>query len=220
MKRVFFLIIYVLLPLQLFSQNKQLDFEATLPDSVKYYVPEFTSGRIVYTDGGFSSGKLNICTVDQSVRFIDDNGELKSLSNVSQVDRVTIGPYLFLKNGNEFAAVVVFVDDVSLVVTKKFVFERDKKKGAFGATSETTNISSVSSASSERGQVYEFSSDVEYRIDTKPFLYKKKRFYPVTKKNLVKCFPDKKEQVEAYLDSHQVSFNSVEDLEELFSAIK
>lgn len=220
MKRLSFLIICALFPLQLLSQNKQLDFEATLPDSVKYYVPEFATGRIVYTDGGFSTGKLNICTVDQSVRFIDDKGEVMSLSNVAQVDRVSIGPFLFLKNGNEFAAVVSYAEDVSLVVTKKFVFERDKKKGAFGATSETTNISSVSSASSERGQVFAFSSDVEYRIDTTPYLYKKSRFYPVTKKNLLKFFPNQKEQVEAYLDSHPANFQRVEELEAFFASIK
>lgn len=220
MKRVFILLICVLLPLQMFSQNRQLDFEATLPDSVKYYVPEFTAGRIVYTDGGFSSGKLNISTVDQSVRFIDDKGEVMSLSNLAQVDRVNIGPYLFLKNGNEFAAVVTYAEDVSLVLTRKFVFERDKKKGAFGATSETTNISSVSSAAAERGQVFEFSSDVQYRIDTTPYLYKKARFYPVTKKNLLKCFPNQKEQVEAYLEAHPTSFQRVEELEGFFATLK
>ena len=214
-----FSLVALFMPLALFAQNRQLEFEATLPDSVKYYVPEFTTGSIVFTDGGFSTGKLNISVVDQTVRFVDKSGEILSLSNQDQVDRVVIGKYLFLRNGKEFAAVVRSADEASLVVTRRFVFERDKKKGAFGARSETTNISSVASASSESGISFDLSTTSEYRIDTVPYLYRKKRFYPITRKNLLKFFPDKKEAVSSYLDNHDVNLQKVEDVELLFQEV-
>ena len=214
-----FSLVALFLPFALLGQNKQLEFEATLPDSVKYYVPEFTAGSIVFTDGGFSTGKLNISVVDQTVRFVDKSGEILSLSNQDQVDRVVIGKYLFLKNGNEFAAVVRSADEASLVVTRRFVFERDKKKGAFGARSETTSISSIASASAESGMQFNLSTTSEYRIDTVPFLYRKKRFYPVTRKNLLKFFPEKKDAVSAYLDSHNVNLQRVEEVELLFQEV-
>ena len=136
-----FSLVALFLPFALLGQNKQLEFEATLPDSVKYYVPEFTAGSIVFTDGGFSTGKLNISVVDQTVRFVDKSGEILSLSNQDQVDRVVIGKYLFLKNGNEFAAVVRSADEASLVVTRNHGWQRGALTGVLcGLTMEPVYV--------------------------------------------------------------------------------
>jgi len=219
MKKYFFLLALVL-PMALGAQNRQMEFESGLADSIKYYIPEFAKGRIVFLDGGFSTGMLNISTVDQTVRFVDKSGEILTLINQDQVDRVIIGPYLFLKKGKEFAAVVCADNEASLVVVRRFVFERDKKKGAFGSRSETTNISSVSSVSSESGMTFNLSTTSEYKIITTPYLYRRNRFYSVTRKNLLKFFPEKKDAVSDYLDTHEIDFQNVEDLELLFRYLK
>ena len=220
MKRLILALVGLVASLSLFAQTDLERFERQFPDSLIYVMPEFMPGRVVYKNGQYSNGIFNIATIDQTLRFRTDGGETLALKDNRDVDRVTIGKSLFLHLNNEYAQVVGVSDDVILCVTKKLVFKKDAKKGAFGMTSETTSISSVSNYTEELGSTYNLSSQAEHRMVQAPILVKKSRQYPFNRKSLEKLFPDKKAALADYLAANSVNFDNPADATALFSALK
>ncbi len=90
MKRLLILLALCASIVASFGQTSQQEFESGVPDSLKYVLPQFALGQVVYKDGTYSAGKFNISTIDQSIRFIDRDGSEKALVDGSNVDRVTI----------------------------------------------------------------------------------------------------------------------------------
>ena len=86
MKKIISLILALTIGnIALSGQSAQGDFEKQLPDSVKYYLPEFMEGRIIYKDGGFSTGRFNISTLDQTIRYMDSDEKVMGTTLVSAV---------------------------------------------------------------------------------------------------------------------------------------
>ena len=56
-----------------------------LPDSICYMMPQFTKADIVYTSGKQFSAVVNICNVDNSVRFINRDGDPLLMANANSV---------------------------------------------------------------------------------------------------------------------------------------
>lgn len=208
---------FCLLALSVRAQSAQADFEATLPDSVKYVMPAFGPGNILYKDGGFSRGSFNICTVDNTLRYIDTDKSEKVLADPSQVESVSISGVLFLHTQNMYLGVVGDYDDVLLCVDKRLVFD-DRKVGAYGTSSATSSIRTVG-ASTESGSTFRF-SNVKYEVRETPYLYKKGRVYVPSKKTLTKLFPAKKADIEAYVQENRVEFSDYHQVEALLEKLK
>ena len=208
---------FCLLALSVRAQSAQADFEASLPDSVKYVMPAFGPGNILYKDGGFSRGSFNICTVDNTLRYIDTDKSEKVLADPSQVESVSISGVLFLHVQNMYLGVVGDYDDVLLCVQKRLVFD-DRKAGAYGTSSATSSIKTVGS-STDNGSTFRF-SNVKYDVKETPYLYKKGRIHVPSKKTLTKLFPAKKAEVEAYLQENRVEFSDYRQVEALLEKIK
>lgn len=208
---------FCLLALSVRAQSAQADFEATLPDSVKYVMPAFGPGNILYKDGGFSRGSFNICTVDNTLRYIDTDKSEKVLADPSQVESVSISGVLFLHAQNMYLGVVGDYDEVLLCVEKRMVFD-DRKVGAYGTTSATSSIKTVGTAT-DNGATFRF-SNVKYEIKETPYLYKKGRVYVPSKKTLTKLFPAKKADIEAYLEETRIEFSDYRQVEALLEKLK
>ena len=208
---------FCLLALSARAQSAQADFEASLPDSVKYVMPAFGPGNILYKDGGFSRGSFNICTVDNTLRYRDTDQSEKVLADPSQVESVSISGVLFLHTQNMYLGVVTDYDDVLLCVEKRMVFD-DRKVGAYGTKSATSSIRTVG-ASTDNGSTFRF-SNVKYEVRETPYLYKKGRVYVPSKKTLAKLFPAKKADIEAYLESNRVEFSNYSQVEALMDKLK
>jgi len=208
---------FCLLTLSAGAQSAQAEFEASLPDSVKYVMPAFGPGNILYKDGGFSRGSFNICTVDNTLRYIDTDESEKVLADPSQVESVSISGVLFLHTQNMYLGVVGDYDDVLLCVDKRLVFD-DRKVGAYGTSSATSSIRTVG-ASTESGSTFRF-SNVKYEVRETPYLYKKGRVYVPSKKTLTKLFPAKKADIEAYVQENRVEFSDYHQVEALLEKLK
>jgi len=208
---------FCLLALNAGAQSAQADFEASLPDSVKYVMPAFGPGNILYKDGGYSRGSFNICAVDNTLRYIDTDESEKVLADPSQVESVSISGVLFLHVQSMYLGVVGDYDDVLLCVEKRLVFD-DRKAGAYGTSSATSSISTVG-ASTESGSTFRF-SNVKYDVKETPYLYKKGRIYVPSKKTLTKLFPAKKAEIEALLQENRVEFSDYRQVEALLEKIK
>lgn len=200
------------------AQTAKNQFEESLPDSIKYVMPAFGQGVIVYKDGSHARGLFNISTVDQSLRFKEANGTEKILINVGQVDRVTISSVAFLNAQEMFLGVVDYYNnDVILCVNKRLVFD-DRKTGGYGLSSASSSIQTVGTTS-QTGNTYTY-TNIKYEVKETPYLYKKGRLYACTKKNITKFFPDKKEAVESYLQENKVDFSNYKQVEALMEVLK
>ena len=220
MKRrfVFFLLC---LSISLSAQNSsmQAKFEASLPDSVKYVLPSFKPGRVVYKNGEYSNGVLNISTIDMSLRFIQDDGQEMSVANIDEVDRVTIGGILFLRQQNGFYGIVEQAGDVCLCVEKRMIFD-DTKSGAYGRRSSTTNLKEMHSLHSEQGVDFDLSGEVRYTIREKALLYRDGRMYAPGKRQFLRLFPDKKDVIEEWTKENKHDADDYNSILPLFQLLK
>ncbi|MBR1870007.1 MAG: hypothetical protein IJ799_08110 [Bacteroidales bacterium] len=111
-------------------------------------------------------------------------------------------------------------DKTSLGAVRRVTFLESEKKGAFGMASQTTSISTVSTYL-EGGNIYTLgvNQDTPYKYQVIPYFYRNERVLLSTKKNLIKCFPEKKAFIEAYLKEYAVDFENLEEVSKLFDAV-
>lgn len=219
MKRLLFILL-LCLSLASLAQNSsmQAKFEATLPDSVKYVMPAFRPGRVVYKNGEYSNGVFNISTIDQSLRFMQDGQEL-AVADLDDVDRVTIGGVLFFRQQNGFFGIVEQAGDVCLCVERRMLFD-DTKSGAYGRRSSTTNIKEMQSLHSDQGVDFDLSGEVRYTIQERALLYRNGKMYYPGKRQFIKLFPDKKDTIEAWTGDNKLDQDDYNSILALFSLLK
>ncbi len=208
----------LMMGLYAWAQSPQAEFEDSLADSVKYVLPEFGVGRVVYNNGEYSNGRFNISTLDQSLRYIGEGGKIMALTENDSVDRVTIGGMMFFRHNSTYVGVVRSVENVLLCSSRRMVFD-DAKTGAYGMKSSTTSISQIGRVETGAGTLLNLNKASDYEIKVTPYIYRNNRFYGPTKKVLLKSFPDKAAQIEEYLNANDVNFSKLKDLEALFEAI-
>ena len=190
-------------------------------DSVKYILPEFKAGIVIFNNGQQSNGALNINTIDQKVHFIDPNGKILVLGNNNEVDRVFIKGRTFLNSRSGYVEIYETAGEIFMGENRKVGFITEDKVGAFGSKSQTTAIQSVNSVQATGGFMVDFEKQKNSPFNYKktPYLCKKGVLQSVSKKAFLKCFPDKKEIIEQYVAEHNPDFGKVEDVREMFKAI-
>lgn len=197
------------------------DLKEYLLDSVKFVVPEYTAGFVKFRDGSFARGPVNISTIEQRIYFVNPEGEVQVLVNEDQVSYVTFAGRTFIKSRYGYVEPIDKAGDVSLGVVRRVSFLESKKTGAFGTNAETSSVTSVSSIY-DSGLRYTLgvNQDTPYRYKVIPYLLKGEKVLLSNKKNLLKCFPDRKDFIEGYLKENPVDFEKLENVSELFKIIK
>ena len=197
------------------------DLKEYLLDSVKFVVPEYTAGFVKFRDGSFARGPVNISTIEQRIYFVNPEGEVQVLVNEDQVSYVTFDKRTFVKSRYGYVELVSSIDDVSLGFVRRVSFLESKKTGAFGSNAETSSVTSVSSIfDSGIRYTLDVNQDTPYRYKVIPYFYKGEKVLLSNKKNLLKCFPDRKDFIEEYLKEHTVDFEEPEEVAALFEAVK
>lgn len=225
MKRIIFSLCFLLSAcLTGFSQEMLTKAEAiqrSFPDSVKYVLPAFDKGRIIYTNGEFSAGKFNIDANSQKILFLDETGAVKQLDSDGDVSKIYIGNSVYYKTGGHFITFFDECGDVYFMMAKVLDIKDREKKGAFGMTSETTNITQYGTMYAG-GQIYDLEqfSQIKYSVRYYPYLNIGGRYYPMTKKKLMKTFPEKKEAINEYFTNNVVDLNKEKDIKALVAFIK
>lgn len=190
-------------------------------DSVKYVLPEFAAGMVIFNNGEQSNGALNINTIDQKVHFVDPSGTILVLSNNEQVSRVFIKGRSFINSRYGYIEVYETAGDTFMGELRRVGFISEDKVGAFGSKSQTTSIQTINSVQTSGGYMVDFEKQKNspYTYKKIPYLCRKGMFQTVTKKTLQKCFPDKKEAIEQYLAEKDPNLNNVDEVRELFKAL-
>lgn len=190
-------------------------------DSVKYVLPEFASGMVMFKNGEQSNGALNISTLDQKVHFIDPSGTILVLSNNDQVSRVFIKGRTFINSRYGYVELYESCNDSFMGEVRRVSFISADKVGAFGSKSQTTSIQTIGFVQASAGYIVDFEKQKNspYSYKKIPYLYRKGQFLPINRKALEKCFPDKKEAIAKYMDEHNPNLNNVEEARAMFRAL-
>ena len=186
--------------LSAFGQEAQ----GNIPADVFYMLPEFGHGMVYFSDQGPAQGEMNICAVDQTLRFKDKNGQELS-SKADNITKVVIDTVVFVRIDGAFYRLYPVSDDLSLAFRRDVEILRDVRKGAYGTESRTSSIREVGNLQTD-GVMYTLqrAADYPYNVTENCFLFHAGVVTPISKRSLRKRFPDRKDDLDAYLKSNPV----------------
>ena len=196
MKR-FLLLLSLFAGLSAFGQEARGD----MPADVFYLLPEFRQGMVYFSGQGPGQGELNICAVDQTLRFMDKGEELSS--SADNILRVVIDTVVFVHVDGAFYRLYPVSDEVTLAYRRDVEILRDVKTGAYGIQSRTSSIREVGSLQSD-GMMYTLQSSKSYPYNVKEscYLYVAGNVTPVNKRTIRKLFPARKDDLDVWLKNH------------------
>lgn len=180
------------------AQNKGI------PDEVYYLMPRFAQGYIFFRGQGPAQGQLNICAVDNSLRFLDKDGRELEASNADNIVKVQIDTVVFLRHQDVYYRLSMVGPDMGVAVRRDVKILKDVKEAGYGTTSQTSSIKSLNTIYSN-GAVYslEEGKTYPYEVSQTLCLFKGDTVFPLTKRNLRKLFPSKKEQIDTMFSAGQ-----------------
>lgn len=173
-----------------------------IPLDVFYLMPSFSDGMVYFASKPPAQGKLNICAVDNTLRFLDhDDKELEAPEDADIV-RVRIDTVVFLRSQGVFYRQYPVMSGAGIALRRDVEILQDVKQGAYGTTSRTSAIREYGAIYAD-GISYNLNKDKEYpfRSHESLFLYKGEDVFPFNKRNIRRLFPDSKEQIDAYFKS-------------------
>ena len=197
MKKIVLLLVLLLAGGAAFGQEARGD----MPADVFYLLPEFRQGMVYFSDQGPAQGNLNICAVDQTLRFMDKDKELSSKAD--NINRVVVDDIVFVRVDGAYYRLYPITDDLTLACRRDVEILRDVKTGAYGMQSRTSSIREVGSLQSD-GMMYtlQSSKSYPYNVSESCFLYHAGNVTAISKRSLRKRFPDRKDDLDAWLKSH------------------
>lgn len=170
-----------------------------IPDDVFYLMPEFADGIVYFRGQNPAQGKLNICAADNTLRFIDNDGKELAASpeSAEKIIMVQIDSVQFLHNQDGFYRKYPVTATMGVALKRVVNIMRGAKKGAYGIVDQTSSIRQYSTLYSE-GMSYNLNTGDPYEVSETLYLYVNQAIVPLTKKNLKKVFPDRKEDIDAW----------------------
>ena len=214
MKKIVLLLALLLTGGAAFGQEAQ----GNIPADVFYLLPEFRQGMVYFSDQGPAQGDLNICAVDQTLRFMDKGQELAS--GADNIYRVIVDDIVFVRVDGAFYRLYPITDDLTLAFRRDVEILRDVKTGAYGTTSRTSSIREVGMLQSD-GMMYtlQSSKNYPYNVSESCFLFQAGDVTPITKRTLRKRFPDRKNDLDAWFKAGHAVPQTLDDTRALLSLL-
>ena len=178
--------------------------QGNIPAEVFYMLPEFGQGMVYFSDQGPAQGMMNICAVDQTLRFMDNNGQELS-SNADNITRVVIGDVVFIRVDGAYYRLCPISDELTVAFRRDVEILRDVRRGAYGTESRTSAIREVGSLQAD-GLMYTLqrAANYPYHVTESCSLYQAGSIVPLNKRNLRKLFPSRKDDLDAWLKSNPI----------------
>ena len=188
----------------------QDDTKQGIPAELYYMMPSFMDGMVYLSGQSPAQGRMNICAEDHTLRFLDKNGQ-ELASGADNIVKVQIDTAVFIRDDGLFYRLYPVTGDVVIAHLRKVEILRDVKTGAYGMESRVSSIRTAGSFQTD-GVMYtlERSKDYPYKVDETCYLYKDGKVVPLSKRNLRKYFPERKDDIDAYLKGHSLPL-SLED---------
>lgn len=178
----------------------------------KYLLPDFKLCVATMKNGGQPvQAEFNYNCVRQSMEFLED-GEILQLTPISQIDTLFLDTHKMIPYGNHFLDVVYVSPRFCMLVDYKRKIVNEGKVGAMGLkTQGTVENVDFSSFGGRHTEEWKKGNDALACKDESSYVCviksKMKRFR--NEKTLAKIFPEKKEEIAAYIEENRVRFDDV-----------
>ena len=211
-----FLLLLGLAPFALQGQETTVN---KIPDEDFYLMPSFAQGTVYLRGHSPAEGKVNICAVDQTLRFLDDNGTELSAADQDAIYRVKIDTVWFMRSGEAFYRMYPVNMETGVALRRDTRIARDVKKGAYGATDQTSSIRQYSSLYTD-GATQQLNSgqSISYSVSETICIYCRDAVAKFNKASLKKIFPAHKDDIDAYFKSGNKVPATVDDALALISS--
>ena len=175
-----------------------------VPKDVFYLMPDMANGSVQFRGQPPATGKFNICAVDNTIRYIDQEGTELAVEIEDDMTRVVIGGVTFVPYDGAFLRLYPLTGDVSAAIRRNVLLLTDSKTSGYGMESQTTAVTSLMGLQGDT-KYYQFeeSKDIPYRLSETIFLYKGDSVLTLTKKNFQKCFPESKDAIDAWFSQNK-----------------
>ena len=215
MKRFFYWVsVIFLLAIQGSAWGQETSFRG-IPARDYYLLPSFAEGMIYFSGRPPAKGKLNICALDNSLRFLDKEGKELEATNADDIVKVVIDTASFLRKDGIFYRLALVSADIGIALCREIKITKDVKPGAYGTYSQTTATSEYSTIYAD-GVAYNLGEgDLPYKVKESYFLYKGNELFSVSKKNFRKLFPAKKADIDQYFKAGNPVPDTLEDIRAL-----
>ena len=199
MKRIIALLAALPLTISLLSAQDSVG----IPNDVFYLMPGMTQGTLLFREKSPVNGKFNICAVDNTVRFMDKGKELAMEDDESMLE-VVFHDVAFLHRDGTFYRLYPVSDEAFVAVKRDVLIMNDAKVASYGMESNTTAVQNIDTFNMP-GRTLDLSDmkDVPYRMTETAALYRKGSIISLNKRNLTKCFPEKKADIEAWFAANK-----------------
>lgn len=170
-----------------------------IPDEVYYLMPSFGQGTVYFTGQAPAGGLLNICALDQSLRFLDKSGKELEAAAAENVVKVLIDTVVFLHYQDAFYRMYPLNQALGVALLRDVQIVKEAKQAGYGTTSETSSAREYTQIYAD-GVSYNLGSDkpVPYKVSETLFLYKGDEILTFNKRNIRKLFPDYKAEIDAW----------------------
>ena len=191
-----------LLALSCLGAAAQEDSIYGIPTDVYYLMPSFGKGMVYFSGQAPAQGQLNICAVDNTLRFKDKKGQEIVAENTDNVVKVVIDNVSFIRSDGMFYRMYPVTLDYGIALRRDVRIIKDAKQGGYGTTSRTSSTREYSTIYAD-GVLYGLDKSENYPYEVSEFilLYRGDNVVPLNKKNLRKLFPDKKTEIDEYFKS-------------------
>lgn len=226
MKRIFFPLFAFFLPFScLFAQgaikgsviaSSREDLLTKLPSQIAYFMPEFSEAQIFYKNGSKFTALLNICIVDNSVRYINDSGDTLLMANASAVNRVLADGNLYKQINENFFQELVVYGQTSLCEKRSFSFKEPEISIGFTNIAPTSTAKSYNPDHDELARNYGKDIEIDYTMETVYVFTHKDKVYPCKQSSFTKFFPEKKQQIKDFVKINKIDFSNRDHVLSLF----
>ena len=186
-----------------------------IPFSEIYKYPSFKPASVLFLNGGEGNALLNYNFLNGEMEFIDQNGDTLSLADERTIKNILIDKDTFYFDNGYMQVISAY--DTKKLAKKQLINLVDKKNlGAFDFPV---------SAGTENYTVYQnvklkVKADVTMRLESFYFIGDRQKFYPVTKKNILKLYKKKESAITNFLNDQSIDFSNEDDLRKLFNYLK
>ena len=195
-----------LLPFCVFAQT-------TSETKAQHYLFEnFETAVVKMTSGITEKALMNYNTVTEEMVF-NQNDKMLALDHLERIDTIYLNEHIFVPVGKKFYD-QVYNAPIPLYIQHKKTLSSAGKPAAYGGTTQTSAVTSITSLSSS-GNIYKLKLPEEY-ITSDASLY----WIPINNKwrsfltgsQLKSILPEKKDDIKKFVKQKKTDFKKTEDV--------
>ncbi|MDO5442245.1 MAG: hypothetical protein Q4G10_01100 [Bacteroidia bacterium] len=182
-------------------------------DSLKYILPEFSQGTVIFGDKHISQGLLNISPLDQAVYCITSDKDTLSVAGNDDIISVSTSGRTFARWKDSFVELLTSDGDTGVGIVRSTAKVSNVKTGAYGMTTSTSSVKNYG-VNTDTGNLTNLIIDDprNFVYSKSPCLFKAGKYYPVSKKSFEKLFPGQKDFIESVWSERNINITDMSDV--------